>query len=145
MVVVVVATLVLPPGDSRSSPAGSRQATLTAGEETQVGCTGSNGCPEGVRELDVYKLGMPIPADALTVAEGSTMTFEYGGENGEVSPYCEVSSLDNNDGYSLNCKSVGDRVEVPADLAPGEYGLKISITPESVENAELYGFHLKVE
>lgn len=115
-----------------------------AGEETQVGCTVANGCPEGIRELDVYKLGMPIPADDLTVAEGTTMLFDYeGGETESFPPYCEFSALDGNSGSRLQCRREGEYLEVPANLPPGEYGLKISI--EQDEGADFHGFHISVE
>lgn len=147
-IVVVTATLVLPLGDPRSSSADSEKGMLASGSGIQVGCTRANGCPEGVRESDVYDLVMPIPADALAVAEGSTMVFDHGVESGEVFPSCGASSLENNIGYGLNCKWTGDRVEVLANVPPGEYGLRISVSSGAYgneENTEFYGFHILVE
>lgn len=145
LVVVGIAALVLSPGDAGFSTGGSPKGTLASGDETQAGCTGSNGCPEPGGDINVYKLNMPIPQDAMTVAEGSTMIFDYGGESGEGFPYCDISSLDSNAGGALNCKWKGEYIEVPTDLPPSEYGLALSITSEAGDDADFYGFHLLVE
>lgn len=145
LLVAGVTVLVLSPGDSQSTPVNSPEGVLSSGEETQGGCSPANGCLEPGGDIDVAKLNTPVPRDAMTVTEGSTMFFDYGGESGEGFPYCEVSSLDSNDGFSLDCKWDGERVEVPANLPPGEYGLAINITAESGDDADFYGFHLLVE
>lgn len=49
---------------------------LVSGDESQVGCTGATGCPEGAREIEVFKINAPIPVDAMVVAEDSKMTFD---------------------------------------------------------------------
>lgn len=81
----------------------------------------------------------------MAVSEGSTMLFDYGGRSGEGFPYCDISSLDSNEAYTLNCKWNDGLIEVPANLPPGEYGLAVSITPEAGDGADFYGFHLLVE
>lgn len=144
VVVGVATTLVLPPGDSSSSEDFDK-GTLASGSGTQVGCTWSGGCPEGVREIDFYKLGIPVPADALVVAEGSDMIFEHDAVSAEMFPVCNVSSMYNNDGFNLKCEQSEDRIEVPANMPPGEYGLEISVASESEEGSISYGFHILVE
>lgn len=118
---------------------------LIYGDESQVGCSGAAGCPGGAREIEVFKINAPIPVDAVVVAEDSTMVFDYGADLAEGSPYCEVTSLDSNAGFSLNCRRVGERLEVPANLPPGEYGLAVSVTNEEGDGGDFYGFHLLVE
>lgn len=121
------------------------RGTLVYGEESQVGCTGETGCPEGTREIEVFKINAPIPADALVVVEGSTMVFDYEADLPEGFNSCEVSSLESNAGFSLNCRQVGERLEIPANLPPGEYGLSVSVTNEAGDGGDFYGFHLLIE
>ena len=83
----------------------------------------------------------------MVVAEDSTMVFDYGADIAEGFPYCEVSSLDGNAGFSLNCRRVGGVWRCPhlVNLPPGEYGLAVSITNEEGNGGDFYGFHLRVE
>lgn len=144
LLVVGIITVIIAAGYPGSpEPEESPQGVLVSGDEAQTGCTWTSGCPEGVREIEVYKLNTPAPVEAISVAEGSTMVFDYGGEGDKGFPYCDLSSMDNNTGVALPCQWKGENVEIPANLPPGEYGMAVSIERE--ERADFYGFHLLVE
>lgn len=146
LLVFGVITVIIATGyPGASEPEDSPTGILVSGDDAQIGCTSKGGCPEGVREIEVYKLNMPVPSDAIPVPEGATMVFEYGGENAKGFPYCELSSMENNRGGALPCQWKGESLEIPANLPPGEYGMSVSITHEDDDGADFYGFHLLVE